>query len=85
MYVNPELGLYIGALTLKARLLVAVPSNMQDTQVYPSMFSRVTNTCPRDAIVSFTLTILWDIEFCHSHSLAIVSDAVSDVLVIFGA
>lgn len=26
-----------------------------------------------------------DIEFCHSHSLAIVSDAVSGVLVIFGA
>ena len=62
MYVNPELGLCIGALTLKARLLVDVPSNMQDTQVYPSMFSRVTNTCPCDAIVSFTLTLLWDIE-----------------------
>ena len=65
VYVNPELGLCIGALTLKARLLVDVPSNMQDTQVYPSMFSRVTNTCPCDAIVSFTLTILWDIELLH--------------------
>ena len=36
-------------------------------------------------IQSLKTTSIGDIEFCHSHSLAIVSDAVSGVLVIFGA